>query len=90
MTNLGSAFQFKRCEEIIYIAIELLQMELREALFSGLYVKTLAHEAQGTLWKRERVRELSVRLCLLVVSEAITIKSHEHACLNMSSTRTTT
>jgi hypothetical protein len=35
------------------------------------------------------MREFPVRLCLLGMSEAAHIKSHQHACLNMIETRTT-
>ena len=39
--------------------------------------------------KGRRAREFAVRLCLLVISEATLIKSHQHDNLNMSCIRTT-
>ena len=65
---------------------------------SGFIYKTVpAPKAQGTLQKREQkdcksqgIRECAVRVCLLVMSEATPIKSHQHGCLNMSQTRITT
>lgn len=39
--------------------------------------------------KIQRIRELTVRLCLLLISEATLIKSHQQDCPNMNGTRVT-
>jgi hypothetical protein len=39
--------------------------------------------------KSQRNREFSVRLYLLVMSEATTIKSHHHDCIDMNRTKMT-
>lgn len=38
---------------------------------------------------RAKIKEISVRLCLLVLSEATPIKSQQHDCSNVSSTMMT-
>lgn len=58
---------------------------------------TSAPKVQGSLWKREqkncksqRIEEFSVRLCLLGMSEAPPINSHQHDCPSIIWRRTAT
>jgi hypothetical protein len=51
--------------------------------------------AQELFWKMrkkdcksQRTRDFAVRRCLLAMSEALLIKSHQYGCLHMSQTRT--
>jgi hypothetical protein len=37
--------------------------------------------------ERQMIREFVVRFCLLIMSEAIPTKPHQHGCLNVSLTR---
>lgn len=61
---------------------------------SGFIYETIpAPKARGILQKIEQkdckiqgIRECAVRVCLLVMSEATPIKSHQHGCLIMSQT----
>jgi hypothetical protein len=53
--------------------------------------KTPVPEGQGRLQKRgwkdqqsQRVRKFTMKLYLLVLSQATLIKSHQHVCPNMS------
>lgn len=55
-----------------------------------------APKAQRILWKgrwkdykRRRIRKFAARLCVLVASEAVPIKSHQQDLLNMNWTKTT-
>lgn len=56
-----------------------------------IYRTTPTPKAQGILQKRgqkdyksQRIGELAVRVCLLVMSEAITIESQQYNCPNIS------
>lgn len=69
-----------------------IKMLSREALSQWIYLQnTLTPKTWGTLWRRwwkdcksRRITEFSVRLCLLVISEAIPIKSYNYDCSNAS------
>ena len=90
MTNLGSAFQFTKGVRRSSTSATTDGTEWGNVLQSLHHIKRHSeYKAQRTLWKRERAGEFSVKLCLLVISEAISIKSQQHACLNMSRTGTT-
>jgi hypothetical protein len=69
-----------------------------EPSYNGYIFKILPHlRLREQFWKRrrqkdcksQRIRDFGVRLCLLVMSEAKPIESHQHGCPNMSSTRRT-
>lgn len=57
--------------------------------------KTLPHKAQGLFWQKgkknwnPRGSEFVVRVCLLVTSEVVSTKSHQHDCLNIGRIRMT-
>lgn len=60
------------------------------------YINIPIREVQRTFQKMgqkdhrsQKIKKFDVRLYLLVISEVMPIKSHEHECLNMDWTRTT-
>ena len=49
-----------------------------------LRLRTLRKKDRKTVYRIQNIREISVRLYLLVMSEAISIKLHQHSCLNVN------
>lgn len=52
------------------------------------YIYSTTLTPQALLWKRQgeivNARKIAVRLCFLIVSEATSVKFHQHEFLNMS------